>query len=423
MLPLLYAQHNSNRIPTMKKLGVIGCGLRSHCYLYQLRDRIDRDWQLSALADPNPVAIDVYQRNYGNSSVRTFASGPELLKAMGHELDAVIIASPNTLHLESLLPSLEKGLIIVLEKPIATTIEDCVTMWQAYVKAGSPPLAVGFVLRYTSFYGAVKQMLDSGEIGQVLSIEATELLGPPLTSLFMRTWRRWEELTGSFILEKCCHDMDLLNWFVGAPARQVSSFATRTRFVPNPEAAMHCCDCKLKDSCRYNALSLNPYIMNVSGRHEVEALIPSDDLCVFNSDKDVPDHQVVNIEFENGVLATFTACMDQPKTTRTIKIDATNGQIVGDFSEDYLEVRQHAKNSAINDYRTRQIKIEHDDSGHHGGDSVLSNQIRAMLRNQPTPPLAGLKEGIEACLIAFAAEQSRREKKIVDMKGIFAKVE
>ena len=405
----------------MKRLAVIGCGLRSHCYLYQLRDRIGRDWQLSALADPNPVAIDVYQRNYGNSAVKTFASGPELLGKMGDELDAVIIGSPPTLHLESLLPSLEKGLIIVLEKPIATTIEDCAAMWQAYQKAGSPPLSVGFVLRYTAFYRAVRRILDSGEIGQILSIEAAEMLGAPLTSLFVRTWRRWDKLTGSFILEKCCHDMDLLTWFVGVPAKHVSSFATRTRFVPNPQAAMHCCECSLKNYCRYSALSINPYIMNVSGRHEVEALIPSGDLCVFNSEKDVPDHQVVNIEFENGVLAAFTACMDQLKTTRTLKINATDGQIVGDFSEDCLEVRKHSENDGVYDHQKRQVKIEHDDSGHHGGDSVISNQIKAMLLDQPVPPLAGLKEGIEACLLVFAAERSRKEKKIVSMEEVLAR--
>lgn len=406
----------------MKKLAVIGCGLRSDCYLNELRDELGRDVQLVALADPSPVALDVYKINYKVQSARTFASGPELLKAMGQELDAVIIGSPNALHLESLLPALKQKLIVMLEKPVATSVEDCASMWKAYQDAGQTPLAVGFVLRYTVFYRKVKGLLDSGKIGQMLSIEATEMLGAPLTANYTRGWRRKEDLSGPFILEKCSHDMDLLNWFVGVPVSKVSSFATRTRFVPNPNAAMHCGECQLAETCRYSIKKIEPYLMNVARRDEIQRLIHADnDLCVFNSDKDIPDHQVINLEYENGVLATFTACMDQPRTTRTIKINGMLGQIVGEISKDELRVDSHLTNGS-EQCTSERFKIDCDNSGHHGGDSILSNQFKAMLNNKPIPPLAGLKEGIEACLVAFAAEQSRHEGKIIDMKNLYRTV-
>ncbi len=406
----------------MKRLAVIGCGLRSDCYLNELRNELGRELHLVGLADPSPVALDVYMTNYGNPNVRTFNSGPELLNKMGDALDAVIIGSPNALHLESLLPALKRKLIVLLEKPVATSVEDCVSMWKAYQEAGRTPLAVGFVLRYTTFYRKVRELLDCGAIGQILSIEATEMLGAPLTANYTRGWRRKENLAGPFILEKCSHDMDLLNWFVGVPVAKVSSFATRTRFVPCLDAATHCRECRLAETCRYHNRTLEPYLMNVARRNEIERLIPADnDLCVFNTDKDVPDHQIINLEYANGVLATFTACMDQPKTTRTIKINGTLGQIVGDISKDELRVDYHMIRGA-EQCTSKRIKIECDNSAHHGGDSNLSNQFKAMLRDEPVPPLAGLKEGIEACLIAFAAEQSRHEGKIVKMKDLHQKV-
>ena len=103
------------------------------------------------------------------------------------------------------------GLIILLEKPVATTTRDCAAMWEAYLRHGRPPLAVGFVLRYTAFYGKVRELLDQGAVGKVLTIHATELLEPATTAVFMRGWRRKHDLSGPLILEKCCHDMDLLN--------------------------------------------------------------------------------------------------------------------------------------------------------------------------------------------------------------------
>ena len=148
---------NPVALQKMKKLAIIGCGLRSDCYLSEMHAFLGKEWVLAALADPNPVAIEVYQKNFGSPSVEVFPDGPSLLEAMKGKLDGVIIGSPNVEHLASLLPALEQGLTILLEKPVATSMEDCVEMWRSYRAAGEPPLAVGFVLRYTPFYKKIKE--------------------------------------------------------------------------------------------------------------------------------------------------------------------------------------------------------------------------------------------------------------------------
>ena len=402
----------------MKRIGVIGCGLRADGYLQELKSGMGKEWELAALADPKPLAIETYRKIYGHPELRVFADGPEMLKAMPGELDAVIIASPNALHLEALLPALERNLIVMLEKPVATTVEDCRSMWDAYVKAGYPPLAVGFVLRYTAFYRKAKEIIDSGAIGQVMSIEAAELLGPPLTSVFTRGWRRKNGVAGSFLLEKCSHDMDILNCLAGAPAVSVSSFGKRTVFVPKPEAAMHCRDCRLHEDCRYSAGNIAPYLMNTPRRDELGALIPQhEDLCVFNSDKDVPDHQVVNVAYENGVLAAFTLCMDQPVNARTLRVNGSEGQICGDIGREELYVTYHRR-SIGEELPVERVPLVHDNSSHHGGDSVLVNQLKAMLRGETVVPLAGLREGVEACMVALGAERSLVEGRIVEVERL-----
>ena len=396
-------------------LAVIGCGLRADSYLVEMRHALDDDLHLVALADPNENARAVYLRNFCSDKIRTFSSGPELLSAMGKELDAVIIASPNALHAEALLPALENRLTILLEKPVATTVEDCDSIWQAYLRANSPPLAVGFVLRYTAFYKKVKELLDAGQIGTVLSVQADEMMDPVLTSMYMRGWRRRAELSGPLLLEKCSHDLDVLNSLVGARVKRLSSFGLRTRFVENPEAEMHCRECKLKNACRYAVDKIAPYLTNHERGEALKDIIPlENDICVYNSDKEIWDHQVVNLSYENDVLATFTVCTDQPRTTRTIKICGTQGQIWGDISQDRLELRCHGGS------QIERIEISHDGSAHHGGDSVISKQFLAMLRNEPVRPLAGLKEGIEAVLIALAAERSIEQSRVITGDEIYS---
>ena len=402
----------------MQRLGIIGCGLRADRYMCQLRSGLGTEWRVVALADPNPTAIGIYLKHYCNGEARTFASGPELLEAMGGELDAVIITPPNALHVESAVPAIEQGLTILLEKPVATNIEDCAAVWKAYTDRGLPPLAVGFVLRYTAFYRNVKQIIESGGIGRVLTIQASELLGPMITQCYGRGWRRHDGLAGSFILEKCCHDMDILGWLAGSTAAKVSSFATRTRFVNDSTLPATCSECTVKDTCRYDADRIRAAVHAIDDDAWLERvgplLPPDNDLCVFNADKDVPDHQVVNIEYDNGVLATFAAVMDQGQTNRTLRVYGTAGQIVGDIGKDDLQVHHWAEDESVGHIDER-IELAHDTSGHHGGDSVIGDQFKAMLRGQSVPPAAGLREGIEGCLVAFAAEESRRQGRVVEV--------
>ena len=218
---------------------------------------------------------------------------------------------------------------------------------------------------------------------------------------------------------------NILGWLADSSAAKVSSFATRTRFVQNPEAPTHCRDCKLRDTCRYDAERIKARIIEGADEewcNRVGPLIPPDnDLCVFNSDKDVPDHQVVNIEYENGVLAAFSAVMDQGRTNRTLHVQGTAGELIGDIGEDELELRCWDAGEAVG-HIVERLTLTHDSSGHHGADSVIGEQFKSMLRGERVPPAAGLREGIEGCLVAFAAEASRHEERVVAMSELRKRV-
>lgn len=397
----------------MKRIGVIGCGLRSDSYLFYMRQNYSQPWALAALADPNPVARRIYRENNPTTSdCREFETGPILLEKMRGNLDAVIIGSPNQMHTESIILALKQKLITLIEKPVVASFRDAVRVWRCAQENPEAKVLIGFVLRYTAFYRRVKEIIDSGRIGRILSISAAEYLDPTLTSNYTRNWRRFDRLAGSFILEKCSHDLDILNMLIGAPARWVSSFGERTFFRPREDAAMRCKECRYCKECLYASQTLEPYYLNVGSKEYLKPLIPFDnDLCVFNSEKDVPDHQVLNLIYENGVTATFTVAMGQPRTTRTIHVCGTDGQIQGDIYDDNISVRSMRG-------KWENEVIEHDGSSHHGGDSVITQEFIQLLSGEDSKISADLAAGIAALLPAFAAEESRRDRTIVDINAM-----
>ncbi len=411
---------------TRIRLGVIGCGLRSDGYLYEMKKDIGKTIELAALADPDENCLKAFVNCYATgNSVKTYKTGPQLISDNVGVLDAVIIGSPNYCHRESFLPAIKHNLTILLEKPVAHTFDDCRKMWGAYQEHQDQPVAVGFVLRYTNFYQKIKTLLEQNTIGKILTVNATETLDPSLTATNIRgagkwAWRSSSALCGSFLLEKCCHDMDILNFLICSRPSKISSFAARSYFVANKNFPTRCRDCHIKDSCRYNYLKLKKYQISEDRESQMSAAMPAetDDLCIFNSFKDIPDHQTVMLEFENMVLANFTVTMDQPKTTRTIQIDGTEGQIIGDIRENLIEIRRHLKNGEQG-YERTVINITHDNSGHDGGDSILVDTFKRMMFEHAPNCLAGMKEGVEACLMVFAAEKSRHENRIIRMDEMY----
>lgn len=407
-------------------LAVVGCGLRAENYLKQMGvGSADCRIRLAALADPKSESIDHYRSSYSDDSgsVRTFDTGPQMFDAMGDELDAVIIASPNAYHRESLIPALERKLAILLEKPIATTVDDCAAMWRGYEEHPDSPLMVGFVLRFSPFYRRIKKMIDEGVVGQILSVNATEEMDASLTSVFARDWRRNRSMAGPLMLEKCSHDMDLLNWLIGSRPRRVASFARQTYFVPRTDAAQRCAQCNLAETCRYSPQNLDPYVIDPKQVAFTSDPVysPSNDLCVFNVEKDMPDHQVVNLDYDNGVLATFAVTMDQPITTRTIRILGTKGQILGDVRRNQLKVIHHAesKNASVHE---ESIEIIRDDSGHDGADSGISNNFLAMMQGSAINDWPTLKEGIDASVIALVADRCSQTGQACEMKSVYQEI-
>jgi len=387
----------------MRKLrvGVIGSGMRSSSYFRNLPPKQQLSVQLVALADPNEGNRIKFQDLFaGESQPRHYENGESLLDT--EELDALIIGSPNHAHTDDAIRALPRQIPILLEKPVAIGLDECRRLWQAYVAAEQPPVTVGFVLRYSPFYQKIEGLIRSDALGQVLSIDADEMLGTGLTAFFYRGWRRWDRLTGGFMVEKCCHDFDILNWLTGARATRVFSIAGRTHLTPRPYDQQH----RRFDPERQTDLDY--------GDTRTQSIFTAlTDESPYDAASDVPDHQVVMIEFDNGILSSFTACVAQPRSTRRMRVYGSAGALEGDIGRSRIVVDTPMVDSE--GYDTHEVAFPAGEGGHHGADPGISATFWNSAMGLPTTIRAGIREGIEAVLIGLAAEESKKSGLPVDV--------
>ena len=380
--------------------------------------------QFVAVAEPDEVRRGMFQKEHQIKDEMSFADWRELLDRP-RLADAILICTQDNMHFEPAIEALKKGYHILLEKPISNNLQECVAIGE-YAQKYPQVFSVCHVLRYTKFFSTIKQLLDSGRIGKLVSIQHNENVAfwHQAHSFVRGNWRNSDE-SSPMILAKCCHDMDILLWLTGSSCRRISSFGSLAFFNPGnaPQGApKRCLDgCPVINECAYAAPRIyltentgwpTSVISNDTSREAREKALREGPYgrCVFYCDNNVVDHQVVNIEFENGVTAAFTMCAFTKDCCRTIKLMGTQGEI---------RASDKSNEIAISDFKTgttEVIDIERSEYGHGGGDyGIMHDFIKLVAENDGKKGLTAIDFSVQSHLMAFAAEQSRIEGKIIDL--------
>jgi predicted dehydrogenase len=392
-------------MPDRINLAVVGAGRRAAQYFRYVPDDLRPLVRLTAIADPDESNREAFERLFAAGHRTHQYSDPDDLFAT-EDLDAVIIAAPNKYHARYTQLAIAAGLHILLEKPVATSVTDCRQVWQAARAASrEASIMVGFVLRYTPFYSRIQEITASGELGTILAIDADENLGTGLTGLFHKSWRRSDEESGGFLVEKCCHDFDILNWLVGSAPERAYAIGKRTHFVPGTTDDRQ---------SRFDPEVIRRIDVADFGDPEINAAFPAQlEGSPYDFPSDAPDHAAVLLDFASGPLCTFVACMGQPRTTRRIRIFGTNGDLEGNIDDSSIVI--HKPHVADNGWDAKDIPLAAENHNHHGGDGVLAQAFWRTAANQADPSRAGLREGIDAALVALAAQQSAVTGQSIDI--------
>jgi predicted dehydrogenase len=320
------------------------------------------------------------------------------------------------MHRGALSKAIPKNVHILCEKPIIPTLEDIKTV--AREAAGfNKVFMTAYVLRYTAFYAQVKELLDAGRIGRLIGIDHVENVGHiHMSHSFVRgNWLNKEE-SSPMILQKSCHDMDLLFWLAGASCESLSSYGALNYFKAEnaPKDAPHRCldGCPHMADCPYHVSNIyltgytgwpvNVITTDLSMEGRIKALETGPyGRCVFHCDNNVVDHQTVTMKFTNGVSAAFTMSAFTAKTHRNLVLFGTKGEIVGDMEDNHIKVKDFLSGNID------VIEIAKPVGGHAGGDpNLISDFVRA-IREKGSSGKDAIRDILESHYMAFAAEESR----------------
>ncbi len=417
----------------MVRIALIGAGQRGGDVYSDFISRHGEETVLTAVAEPDEVRRRIVAERHKLQPDQVFDDW-RLLLEQEKMADAVIIATNDDMHFCVVEKALEKGYHVLVEKPMSNREDEIGKMEQLADAHPDQIFAVSHVLRYTPFFRTIKEVLDRGEIGELISIAHNENVGYyHMAHSYVRgNWRDGRK-TSPIILAKSCHDIDILLYLTGSHCRRVSSFGSLKHFQREkmPEgAAQRCLDCTFQEECPYSAVkiysdNIEDWPANVITREHTKegirkALRETDyGKCVYQLDNNVADHQVTILEFENGVCATFHLSGFTHSISRTIKLMGSRGEIRGDMEKNQVEV-YHFATGAVRTIDTSAAKEGH--VGHGGGDEGLMEEFvqsleRAVFGTEKEQMTSSARISAESHKVAFAAERARVEGVVVQLKS------
>jgi len=420
----------------MKKLTaiLIGAGNRGASYAKHMK-KMAEQYQIVGIAEPHETDRAYICDLFSIPQEHCYDSWEKIL-AQPKMADLAMICTLDDMHLQPALKAIQLGYDLLLEKPVAMRAEDCAAIANAAKEKGVKVL-VCHVLRYTDFYGRIKQLLMDGTIGQVVSVDLVEAVGHThFAHSFVRgNWRN-EDISAPMLLAKCCHDLDIVQWLVDKPCQRVSSFGSLTHFTKEnaPEGAPVRCvetQCPARDTCPYDCMkfyartndNLKQIVAsgiavdreNPTWEEILEGLRTKNyGQCVYHSNNDLVDHQIVNMEFSGGITATLTMNAFN-RGGRYIRIYGTKGELYAHMGAKEIQLFTFDERKQWT--TPMQICDEHITGGHGGGDSGIIRELHAYMSDcYDGFRAADIQVSVRNHMIGFAAEKARLTGTVVDVQ-------
>jgi len=367
------------------RVALIGAGKRSGV-LSELLKAAEGAVEIVAIYDPDPEVAQTRRKTLPAPGAELVPDYQSAINFPG--VDWVMVFSPNAYHREHVLAAFAAGKHVFSEKPLASSIDDCKAIYDAW-KASDRVFATGFVLRYSPLYRKAKELLDSGKLGKLLAIGANENISPGHGGYIMCNWRRHTKVAGPHILEKCCHDLDLLNWFTGSLPQRVAGFGSRMMFRPE------------------NQFLMEKYDPNIfMGWYD-----PHKTATPFTDDTDLLDTQVAIADYRNGVKVNFLATMSSPIMERRMFFACTEGTMILDVYTMELRCKFLGEEAAhVYNFGSR--------DGHGAGDKVIMAELWDCMKNG-TAPKCGGSEGLESAVFAMALDRAMVQGCIIDLEPVW----
>lgn len=368
------------------KVVTSGIGLRAGHVLSVMKETMP-EIEFVGFYDPQPTYLHMIGEDvprFDDVAVMLAETKPDLF----------FVGSPNSFHMEHLRIGLDAGVRIFTEKPVVTTKEDTMALAALLADHGTDQVMVGLVLRYSQHMVDLRAVLD--RLGPITSLEANEHIAPYHGAFFMRDWRRMIAWSGGFMLEKCCHDLDIYNMVTRSRPTKVASFGGRKSFVPE--------------------FAPTSNTENEIMHRKTSVWESVDD--PFQSDGDIIDNQTAILHYETGASLAFHTNLNVPDEHRRFCVMGALGMAEGDFVRGYLKVTARDGTVIADHDYTKMDAAKR--SAHYGADHMMVADIADFLKGKTDELPVGIVDALEAGLVAMAVDEARISGGMVDMTDTWA---
>ncbi|THK39314.1 Gfo/Idh/MocA family oxidoreductase [Ensifer sp. MPMI2T] len=338
--------------------------------------------------------------------------------------DLVIVCTPDSTHDDIVVRALEAGADVITEKPMSTTVEKIRRILDAEKRTGRR-VDVSFNYRFAPTAARIKELLNSGEIGRVTSVDFHWYLDIRHGADYFRRWHAYTERSGSLFVHKATHHFDLLNWYLDSDPDAVTAFADLQMYGrKGPFRGPRCKLCPHKNECDfYLDLEADPFLDALyEDPSEIDGYFR--DGCVFREDIDIPDTMVANIRYRNNVHVSYSLNTFQPIEGHHIAFNGTKGRIeLRQYEDQPWEMPEEDVILLVRNFPKgrpgfERIAVPHSSGGHYGGDDRLRNMLFKPEAKDILGQRAGARAGAMSVLCGIAALQSSRTGKLVRLADL-----
>ncbi|MDN3669418.1 Gfo/Idh/MocA family oxidoreductase [Echinicola jeungdonensis] len=409
--------------PTKKlRIALVGTGIRgTSMFGKSLMEEYPNDIEFVGLSDINEGRL-AYGKSYIGADCPTFVNFDQMMKEV--KPDTLIVTTVDSTHHEFIIKGLEYGAHVITEKPMTTDEVKCQAILDAERKTGKKVI-VTFNYRYSPHRQKIYELIHSGEIGTVTSVDFHWYLDTNHGASYFRRWHGYRDKGGTLLVHKSTHHFDLLNWWLDSDPEEVFAYGKLEFYGKNgPFRHSNCRPCPHKGKCDfYWDITQSERLMDLYvDNEEYDGYLR--DGCVYREDIDIYDKMAVQIKYMNDVQVSYSLTTYSPYEGYRIAFNGTEGRLEAWIKErqPWEEPKQDELRLTKNFDGTQVITIPHQEGGHGGGDTRLKDKLFKD-PNMPDPwhQSAGTRDGAMSILIGIAARKSiemQKPIKVADLVDI-----
>ena len=389
------------------KIALVGLGVRGvNMFGREVQVVYPDQIEFVGLCDINPGRLEFGKKHIG-VDCPLFTDFDKMLAE--RKPDVVIVTTVDNTHHEFIIKALDFGSNVITEKPMTTDQFKCQAILDAERKSGKKVI-VTFNYRYSPHRQRMYDILHSGDIGEVTSVDFHWYLDTSHGADYFRRWHGYKEKGGTLLVHKSTHHFDLLNWWLDSDPEEVFAYGALEFYGKNGKFRhTHCRPCPHKGKCDfYWDITKSQHMMDLYANNEKHDGYLRDG-CVFREDIDIYDKMAVQIRYLNGVQVSYSLTTYSPYEGYRIAFNGTKGRLEAWIKEiqPWQEAAQDELRLTKNFGNTEIITIPHGEGGHGGGDTRLKDKLfKDPTMADPYRQSAGTRDGAMSILVGIAARNS-----------------